>query len=95
MPIVNINISGKEARNYVNHFVDRYLYENYQPIKDLTDVQIASFVTNLETFLQTNIGTPNGYTIDVSLVALNSESLVDTEVITREVREIFLQINIT
>lgn len=94
MPIMNVNITGREARNYVNQAIDKYVFENYQPIIDLTDEEISTFVTNLELFLQTTIGTPNGYAVDVTLIGIEGENVVDTEVITRQISGISLQISV-
>lgn len=96
MPTVNINIGGREAEDYVKHFINQFLYENYQPIIDFTDAQIAGLINSLEIFLQTEIGIPNGYTIDVVLKAIEAETVVDEqEVVTRVVRNIAIAVNIT
>ena len=95
MVLFNVYISGNEMGEYVNHYIRRYVFENYQPIKGLTDQQINAMINSLEAFLQTEIGTPNNYTIIASLAGINSETEVDDEeVITRAINNISVNIDI-
>jgi len=76
-------INNLRAQNFVQHSIDEWSFINYQPIESLTDVQ-------------TEIGTPNGYTITVKLVNIQSGTEVDeSEVVLRIISDIGFEITVT
>ena len=91
-----VNLTGDEAKNYAQDAINEFAYANYQPLADLTDQQVSTMVDNLETFLQTKIGTPFNYNVSVKLDGVNASKTVDdNENITAVLHNIILKINIT
>jgi len=96
MPTFITKVNNHTPEKYVQSYIDRWTFENFQPIESLTDVQIEGIGDSLETFLQTEIGTPNGYTITVKLINVQAGSEVDDlEVVSRTVSDIGLEIIVT
>jgi len=96
MPTFITKVNNHTPEKYVQQYIDRWTFENFQPIESLTDVQIEGMGNSLEVFLQTEIGTPNGYTIVVKLINVQTGTEVDDlEVVSRIVSDIGFEIIIT
>ena len=95
MPIFETKINNERAKNFVQQYIDKWAYINYQPVESLDDTQISNMADSLETFLQTEIGTPNNYTITVKLTDVISTTTVDDlEVVVRFISNIGFEITV-
>lgn len=89
-------INNLRAQNFVQHGIDMWSFINYQPIENLDNTQISAMADSLEAFLQTEIGTPHGYTITVKLTNIQSGTEVDeSEVALRFISDIGFEVTVT
>ena len=95
MPTFKTKVNNHTSENYVQYYINKWTYENFQPIESLDDTQIETLGNSLEAYLQTEIGTPNGYTITLKLVDIRCNSSVDDiENLIRNITELIYDVTI-